>query len=54
MVGFDASFDNMQDWKGTREKAGEVNGKNNEDFPMILNASYFKTKFRSSLEKKIK
>jgi hypothetical protein len=24
-VGLDVSFDNMQDWKGIREKAGEVN-----------------------------
>jgi hypothetical protein len=24
-VGFDVSFGNMQDWKGIREKAGEVN-----------------------------
>jgi hypothetical protein len=25
-VGREASFDNMWNWKGTREKAGEVNG----------------------------
>jgi hypothetical protein len=24
-TGLDASFDNVQDWKGIREKAGEVN-----------------------------
>jgi hypothetical protein len=25
IVGLDASFDNMQDWKGREMKAGEVN-----------------------------
>jgi hypothetical protein len=25
-VGLDVSFDNMWDWKGIREKTGEVNG----------------------------
>jgi hypothetical protein len=24
-TGLDGSFDNMEDWKGIREKAGEVN-----------------------------
>jgi hypothetical protein len=26
-VGLDVSFDNLQDWKGVQEKAGEVNSK---------------------------
>jgi hypothetical protein len=27
-IGLDASFDNMLDWKGAREKSGEVNVRN--------------------------
>jgi hypothetical protein len=44
-VGLDASFNNMQDWKEIREKAGEGNSTkayitSDEDSPIILSGCY--------------
>jgi hypothetical protein len=54
-VGLDASLDNMQDWKGIREKAGEVNSTkayitNDEISRCILNGCCTSNQLHISVE----